>query len=63
MIDPWKRRAIAGMTGLFSGEAEAKAAEKAGEVGKLHARIGQLAVERDFLARASGRRARCGGVT
>ena len=51
------------MTGLFSGEAEAKAAEKAGEVGKLHARIGQLAVERDFLARASGRRARCGGVT
>ncbi|SFP52115.1 transposase, partial [Tranquillimonas alkanivorans] len=34
---------------------EVKAAEKVGEIEKLHAKIGQLVVERDFLAKASGR--------
>ena len=43
------------MSGIFSGKAEAKAAEKDGEIEKLHAKIGQLVVERDFLAKASGR--------
>ena len=43
------------MAAIFSGKAEAKAAEKEGEIEKLHAKIGQLVVERDFLAKASGR--------
>ncbi|MBL3565412.1 hypothetical protein JMM61_02270 [Rhodovulum sulfidophilum] len=36
-------------------EFKAKAAEKENEIEKLHAKIGQLVVERDFLAKASGR--------
>lgn len=55
LIDTWKRQALEGMSGIFSGKAEAKAAEKDGEIEKLHAKIGQLVVERDFLAKASGR--------
>lgn len=48
LINTWKRRALEGMSGMFSGKAEAKAAEKEGEIEKLHAEIGQLVVERDF---------------
>lgn len=55
LINSWKRQALDGMSGIFSGKAEAKAAEKEGEIEKLHAKIGQLVVERDFLAKASGR--------
>lgn len=55
LINTWKRQALEGMSGIFSGRAEAKAAEKDGEIEKLHAKIGQLVVERDFLAKASGR--------
>lgn len=54
-ISPWRRQAIEGMAGVFSGKAEAAAAERDGEVEKLHAKIGQLVVERDLLAKASGR--------
>lgn len=43
------------MTGLFSGMAEAKAAGKEGDIEKLHAKIGPLVAERDFLGKASGR--------
>ncbi len=55
LISTWKRQALEGMSGIFSGKAEAKSAEKEGEIEKLHAKIGQLVVERDFLAKASGR--------
>ena len=54
LINTWKRQAIEGMTGLFSGKAEAAAAEREGELGKLHAKIGQLLVERDLLATEEG---------
>jgi transposase len=36
-------------------QAEAKEVAREGEVEKLHAKIGQLVVERDFLSKASGR--------
>ena len=55
MIATWKRQAIEGMAGVFSGKAEADAAAREGELEKLHAKIGQLVVERDFLAKVSGR--------
>ena len=55
LINAWKRQAIEGMAGLFSGKAEAAAAEREGDLEKLHAKIGQLVVERDFLAKAFGR--------
>ncbi|SES15948.1 transposase [Sphingobium sp. YR768] len=55
MIGAWKRQAMDGMASLFdSGDQSSKAASEA-EIGKLHAKIGQLLVERDFLAKASGR--------
>jgi transposase len=55
LINAWKRQAMAGMAGVFAAKAEAAAAEREGELEKLHAKIGQLVVERDFLAKASGR--------
>lgn len=55
LINAWKKQAIEGMAGVFSGKAEATEASHQGEVEKLHAMIGQLVVERDFLRKASGR--------
>lgn len=55
MINAWKRQAIEGMSGVFSGKAEVAEESHRGEIEKLHAKIGQLVVERDFLRRASER--------
>ena len=55
MIASWKRQAIGGMAGTFSGAGDAAKAVSEGEEEKLHAKIGQLVVERDFLAKAFGR--------
>lgn len=55
MINDWKRVAIAGLASIFGGKGVEKEVAREGEVEKLHAKIGQLLVERDFLAKASGR--------
>ena len=55
MICDWKRQAVEGLASVFSGKAEAKEGIREEELEKLHAKIGQLVVERDFLAKASGR--------
>lgn len=55
IIASWKRQAIDGMASTFSGAGDAVKAASEGEVEKLHAKIGQLVVERDFLAKAFGR--------
>ena len=55
MIASWKRQAIDGMAGTFSGVGDVARAASESEVEKLHAKIGQLVVERDFLAKAFGR--------
>lgn len=55
LINAWKKQAIEGMSGTFSGKAEAAEEIRQGEIDKLHAMIGQLVVERDFLKRAFGR--------
>ena len=55
MIGDWKRQAMEGLVPVFSGKAEAKEGIREEELEKLHAKIGQLVVERDFLAKASGR--------
>lgn len=52
MIASWKRQAIDGMAGTFSGAGDVAKAVSESEVEKLHAKIGQLVVERDFLAKA-----------
>ena len=55
MVGDWKRQALEGLASVFSGKAEAQEAAQSAEVEKLHAKIGPLVVERDFLAKASGR--------
>jgi transposase len=57
MVGEWKRQAMEGLTTVFSGKAAAQERAEAAEadVEKLHAKVGQLVVERDFLAKASGR--------
>ena len=55
MIAAWKKQAMEGMAGVFSGKTEAADVIREGEIEKLHAKIGQLVVERDFLSKASGR--------
>jgi len=55
MIAAWRRQAIEGLSGVFSGKAEASEVAREGEIDKLHAKIGQLVVERDFLSKAFGR--------
>ena len=55
MANEWKRQAQDGLASLFSGRAEAKDVAREGEMERLRAKIGRLAVERDFLAKVSGR--------
>ena len=54
-ITAWKRQAVEGMAATFSGKAEAVTAASGAELTQLHAKIGQLVVERDFLQRGSPR--------
>lgn len=55
MIAAWKRQAVEGMAATFSGKSETAQAVSEAELAKLHAKIGQLVVERDFLSKAFGR--------
>ena len=55
MIAAWKKQAIEGMAATFSGKAEAVQATSEAEMVKLHAKIGQLVIEKDFLSKAFGR--------
>ena len=51
MVGEWKRQAMEGLTAVFSGKAAAQEGAKVAEVEveKLHAKFGQLVVERDFF--------------
>jgi putative transposase len=51
MIAAWKRQAIEGLASTFSGKAESVQATGEAELTRLHAKIGQLVVERDFWRR------------
>ena len=57
LVGDWKRQATEGLASVLAGKTAAQESAKAAEadVEKLHAKIGQLVVERDFLAKASGR--------
>ena len=54
-ITTWKRHVAENMAALFDGKAVEREQARDSEVRELHAKIGQLVVERDFLAKASGR--------
>ena len=53
-IQDWKKRLVDGAEDVFGGQAE-KAKHNEQEVEKLHAKIGQLAMENDFLSKVLGR--------
>ena len=57
MVGEWKRQAVEGLAAVFSDRSAVQETAKSSEaeVEKLHAKIGQLLVERDFLAKAFGR--------
>ena len=53
MVAAWKRAAIEGMTATFLPRAAATGSGASeADIARLHAKIGQLVVERDFLAKA-----------
>ncbi len=55
MITNWKRQAIEKMADTFASKAESANTTNEGQIKELHAKIGELTVERDFLAKAFGR--------
>lgn len=54
-VGEWKKQAVEGLANVFSGKAERNEAVTEAQIKDLHAKIGQLTVERDFLAKAFGR--------
>ena len=55
VIHRWKKEALASMEAGFAGKLEIQQRDHGQEIKELHAKIGQLTVERDFLADASSR--------
>ena len=55
LITNWKRLAVDGMASVFDGKTAERDQGRDAELKDLHAKIGQLVIERDFLAKASGR--------
>lgn len=55
MIAGWKRKAAEGMVDVFTGKGVRSDQSNESEIKYLHAKIGQLTVERDFLSKAFGR--------
>ena len=48
-VSTWKKQAVDGLSGVFSGRASTHGPSES-EIKDLHAKIGRLAVENDFLA-------------
>ena len=55
LITKWKRQASEGMVDVFSGKKGAREGSHEVEIKDLHAKIGELTVEKDFLSKAFGR--------
>ena len=53
-IQAWKKALVAGASGVFGNGKEQKARSDSALVARLYQEIGQLKVERDFLAERSG---------
>lgn len=53
VITKWKRRLLEGAPDVFGPDETGK--EQAADVAKLHAKIGELTMENDFLSGALGR--------
>lgn len=55
LITKWKRQATAGMVDVFSGKQAGGDGSREAEIKDLHAKIGELTVEKDFLSKAFSR--------
>jgi transposase len=55
MINAWKKQAVEKLSTVFDSGSSDSGKMGEAEIEKLHAKIGQLIVERDFLAKAFGR--------
>ena len=55
LIQQWRQHAKDSMPDLFSGKATAHQTSREAEIKVLQAKIGELTVEKDFLAKAFGR--------
>ena len=53
-IQAWKKALVEGASGVFGNGKEQKGSNDVALVARLHQEIGQLKVERDFLAERSG---------
>ncbi len=53
-IHAWKRALVEGAPGLFTADQKSQEKAKEVEINQLYRHIGQLKVERDFLAERSG---------
>lgn len=54
-VSDWKKQTIKGLAEFFRGKAGRNDGRHEAQVKELHAKIGQLTVEQDFLAKAFGR--------
>jgi len=50
-VSAWKRQALDGLGAVFSNGADTARRDHEAEIERLHAKIGQLTVERDFLSK------------
>jgi transposase len=55
MISRWKKQALLGLAEIFSGKHERVERSNDQQIKMLHAKIGQLTVEKDFLEDVSKR--------
>jgi len=60
-IKQWKEQLLEGATGVFGGDAKSETATPAVDIKTLHAKIGELALENDFLSGALSKAGLLGG--
>ena len=56
LVNKWKAQLKESAAGIFAGDTGKEDAKREKELHDLHAKIGQLTVERDFLVQAWGKR-------
>jgi transposase len=54
-VSDWKKQAVEGLADVFTGKAGRSDVAHESQIKELHAKIGQLMVKRDFLAKAFNR--------
>jgi len=54
-LGEWKKQAVEGLADVFAGKRGRHEINHEAQIKDLHAKIGQLTVERDFLAKAFNR--------